>query len=86
MTNGSLMKVESIAECILQYFWPDLHLAKIGLENQFLVFLRVTVLDRFYCILTECLNWITQTERVVPGTICLLFPGNNLLLTRMDYG
>ena len=22
MTNGSLMKVESIAECILQYFWP----------------------------------------------------------------
>ena len=28
MTNGSLMKVESIAECskgsILQYFWPSL--------------------------------------------------------------
>ena len=25
MTNGSLMKVESIAECfILQYFWPAL--------------------------------------------------------------
>ena len=23
-TNGSLMKVESIAECILQYFWPAL--------------------------------------------------------------
>ena len=24
MTNGSLMKVESIAECILQYLWPAL--------------------------------------------------------------
>ena len=24
MTYGSLMKVESIAECILQYFWPAL--------------------------------------------------------------
>ena len=24
MTNGSLMKVQSIAECILQYFWPVL--------------------------------------------------------------
>ena len=51
MTNGSLMKVESIAECshwsILQYFWPALSV--IGIENQFLVFLRVAVLDRFYC-------------------------------------
>ena len=36
MANGSLMKVESIAECILQYF--DLHKGKIGHENQFLVF------------------------------------------------
>ena len=24
MANGSLMKVKSIAECILQYFWPAL--------------------------------------------------------------
>ena len=51
MTNSSLMKVESIAEyshlSILQYF--DLHEAIIGLENQFLVFLRMAVLDRFYC-------------------------------------
>ena len=29
----------------------DLHLAIIRLENQFLIFLRVAVLDRFYCIL-----------------------------------
>ena len=36
MENGSLMKVESIAECS-------------DLEKQFLVFLRVAVLDRFYC-------------------------------------
>ena len=49
MTNGSLMKVESIAECskgsILQYFWPalsNLGLENLfGLENQFVVFLRV---------------------------------------------
>ena len=51
MTNGSLMKVESIAECsprrILQY--NDLHKAIIGLENQFVVFLRVALLDGFYC-------------------------------------
>ena len=37
MTTGSLMKVESIAECslwsILQYF--DLHYGIIGLDNQF---------------------------------------------------
>ena len=43
MTNGSLIKVKSIAECSkgsnLQYFWPAF--AKIGLENQFSVFLSV---------------------------------------------
>ena len=42
MTNGSLMKVESIAECshwsILQYFWPVLS-DKRSL-NQVLVFFR----------------------------------------------
>ena len=39
------MKVDSIAEC--NTF--DLHLAIIGLENQFSDFLRVAVLHRFYC-------------------------------------
>ena len=36
MTDGSLMKVESIAECSLGAFCNtfDLHLAIIGLENQ----------------------------------------------------
>ena len=52
MTNGSLMKVKSIAECskgsILQYF--DLHLAIIGLETQFSVVLKVAVLHWFYCM------------------------------------
>ena len=40
MTNGSLMKVKSIAECSLGAFCNtfDLHLAIIGPENQFLVF------------------------------------------------
>ena len=47
MTNGSLMKVESIAEFCNTF---DLNYAIIGLEKQFLVFLRVAVLDRFYCI------------------------------------
>ena len=58
MTNGSLMKVESNAECSkgmqnapLGAFCNtfDMHLAIIGLENQFAVFLRVAVLRRFYC-------------------------------------
>ena len=52
MTNGSLMKAESIAECslwsILQYFWPAW--SDYWSWNQFLVFLRVVVLHRFYCI------------------------------------
>ena len=43
------MKVESIAECSFCNT-ADLHLAIIGLENPFLVFFRVAVLDRFYCI------------------------------------
>ena len=43
MTNGSLMKVESIAECSLGAFCNafDLHSAIIGLENQILVFFLV---------------------------------------------
>ena len=54
MTDGSLMKVKSIAECsnwrILQieYFWPAL--CDIGHGNQFFVFLREAVLDSYYCI------------------------------------
>ena len=55
MTNGSLMKVESIAECsrwsILQYFWPAL--GDNWSYKPILVFLRVTVLDRVYCTVTK---------------------------------
>ena len=66
MTDGSLMKVESIAEyskgSILQYFdlhsWSilqyfDLHKAIIGLENQFCVF-ESGVLHRFKYIYVKC--------------------------------
>ena len=42
------MKAESIAECLGAFCNTfDLHLAIIGLENQFMVLLRVAVLDRF---------------------------------------
>ena len=47
MTNGSLIKVESIAEGCDTF---DLHLGIICLEKQFVVFLKVAVLHRFYCI------------------------------------
>ena len=40
MENGCLMKVQSTF---------DLHLEIIGLENQYVVFLRLTVLNRAYC-------------------------------------
>ena len=43
LTNSSLMKVKDSA--------IDLHQAIIRLETQFLVFLRMGVLERFYCIL-----------------------------------
>ena len=49
MTNGSLMKVENIAECskgsILQYFW--LKKRYLVLKTQFLVVLRVTIYTGF---------------------------------------
>ena len=52
MTNGSLMKVKSIAKCSKVVAFCnafDLYQAKICLEKQFLAFLRVAVLHRFYC-------------------------------------
>ena len=56
MTNGSLMKVESIAECspwsILQYFWPALS-DNWSWKPIFSVFLIVAILHRFYCILKK---------------------------------
>ena len=58
MTNGSLMKVESIADltCILK--------AIIGLENQFSVFLRVDVLRRFYCSCT-LIEWLQDLQVLI---------------------
>ena len=52
-TNGSLMKVESIAVCSLGAFCNtfDLYEAIIGIENnQFLCSFWVAAWDRFYCI------------------------------------
>ena len=56
-TNGILMKAKSIAECSLGAFCNtfDLHLAIIGLENQFLVFflsgcLRQGLLYYMFCL------------------------------------
>ena len=46
ITDGSLMKVESIAE--LHFFRPAL--SNNCLENQVVVFLRVVVQHRFYCM------------------------------------
>ena len=40
----------------------DLHLVIIGLENQFLVFLRVATLHRFYCIF-NFMGFIVLTPR-----------------------
>ena len=45
MTNGSLIKVKSPLGAFCNTF--DLHLAIIGLENQFSV--RVAFLHKFYC-------------------------------------
>ena len=50
----------------------------IGLENQFSVFLRVAVLDRFYCIrsvkcsVSETYRDVEQTELNVRGTMSQL--------------
>ena len=70
-TNGSLMKVESIAECSLGAFCNtfDLHSAIIGLENQFLLFflcdrLRQVVLYLLSTPLFPTLIWLHRTRSV----------------------
>ena len=50
MTNGSLIKIE---RSILQNFWPALI---DSLEDQFLVFLRVTILHK---------NWFQRLSRLI---------------------
>ena len=61
MTNGSLMKFESILDCSRNTF--DLHEAIIGLENQFLILLRVAVSDKFYCEWAHVHAYQTPTKR-----------------------
>ena len=48
MTNGSLMKVESIAECLFCNTF-DPHLAITGSYKPIFGLLRVAVSHRFYC-------------------------------------
>ena len=55
MTNGNLMKLESIAECSR---WI------LGLENLFSVFLRVAVSHRFHC------NHLFSIRNSLSGTMC----------------
>ena len=56
MTNGSLMKVKSIAECSCNTF--DLHKAMIGLEIQFLVFVLSGRLKKVLLFSDIC--WISS--------------------------
>ena len=68
MISGSLMKVESIAECPLAAFSNtfDLHYAIVGLEKQFLVFLRVAYEDRFYCVFFKLTLQKANAPRINP--------------------
>ena len=59
MINGSLMKIKSIAEFCNVF---DLHKAIIGLENQFLVFLRVVLLHRFTVLYLCMFQWSSINE------------------------
>ena len=73
MTNSSLLTVESIAECSI-YFWPALFdnwswKPIFGFEKQFLVFLRVVILDKFYC--TTYPNIVPVLETVVKVCVWL---------------
>ena len=55
------VQVTDIAECSLGAFCNtfDLHLAIIGLENQFLVYFWVATLDSYYCKLEIHPLWHT---------------------------
>ena len=82
MTNGTLMKVESTAICSLGAFCNtfDLHYAIISLENQqFLVFLRVALLHRFYTVFT-----VNSYAEVSRGTRDMHF-GLSLPLIRLIF-
>ena len=74
-TNGSLMKVKSIAECSLGAFCNTFHLhqAIISLENQFWSSFWVATQDRFYCtgksgwtiVYTVRLQAITEKKTII---------------------
>ena len=66
----------------------DLHLAIIGLEKQFLVFLKVAVLHRFYCTVTitdhnPCMTQKERATRTQTGTHMLSIVTRVLFLRKM---
>ena len=79
MTNGSSMKVESIAECsawnILQYFWPALS----DNSSWKSIFEDGRFRDRFYCILVQsfCLIWFFTSNQQSSSYVGMGIPGLN---------
>ena len=63
MTNDSLMKLKVLQNAGAFCNTFDLHYVIIGLENQFVVFLRVAVLHRFYCVKKNHLNTSSEVSR-----------------------
>ena len=75
-TNGSLMKVESIAECSLGAFCDtfDLHKARINLENQFLVFFLSGCLRQVLLFLFFFYRHLLQRScSIITNIICIYF-------------
>ena len=69
MTNGNLMKVESIAECspwsILQYIWPALR------DNSWKQFFGLFESDRFTQVLITVFN--TACALIMADMVVLIF-------------
>ena len=60
------MKVENIGAFCNTF---DLHYAIIGLENQFLVFLRVPVIHKFYCIFFFIVRFTATTMALIAAIL-----------------
>ena len=84
MTNGSLMKVKSIAECSpwsnLQYFWPALSY-NWSWKQIFGLFFRVAVLEWFYCI-----QHLRNTYSFIATIVLILYFQSNDILNAILEG
>ena len=67
-SNAEMLPLEHKTGAFCNTF--DLHLAIIGTENQFLDFLRVTVLHRFYCSLQNVADINYVMEKVYAAHFC----------------